>query len=73
MCNFLSGVIFEKEIYIAPMYNQSHSVLLRKLNVRDSFIVKANFVKVELLPFQNNLLSDIDKWKFVVDQDIVPE
>ncbi|MBC5688145.1 hypothetical protein H8S37_04250 [Mediterraneibacter sp. NSJ-55] len=73
MCNFLSGIIFKNEVYLAPMYNQSHSALLRKLNVRDSFIVKANWVKVELIPHENNLLSDITKWKYIVDQDIIPE
>ena len=73
MCNFLSGIIRKNEIVLAPMYNQSHSSLISKLNIHDENRLEASFVKVELLPYENNLLSDISKWRYVVDQDITPD
>lgn len=73
MCNFLSGIIRRNEIVLAPMYNQSHSALIRKLNIHDENRLEASFVKIELLPYEDNLLSDITKWRYVVDQDITPD
>lgn len=73
MCNFMSGIIRRNEIVLAPMYNQSHSALIRKLNIHDEDRLEASFVKVELLPYEDNLLSDISKWRYVVDQDITPD
>lgn len=73
MCNFMSGIIRRNEIVLAPMYNQSHSALIRKLNIHDGNRLEASFVKVELLPYEDNLLSDISKWRYVVDQDITPD
>lgn len=67
MCNFLSGIIRRNEIVLAPMYNQSHSALIRKLNIHDENRLEASFVKIELLPYEDNLLSDITKWRYVVD------
>lgn len=73
MCNFLSAVLFKNEVYIAPIYNQSHSALLRKLKVKDNNMLRTKFVKIELLPYEGNILSDVDKWRYVVDQDNTPE
>ena len=73
MCNFLSGIIRRNEIVLAPMYNQSHSALIKKLHIRDENYLEASFVKVELLPCEDDLMSDISMWKYIVDQDNTPE
>lgn len=56
------------------MYNDSHSALLRQLNIEDnSFNASKVFVRAELIPPNNNVMADIKEWKFNVDQDITPE
>lgn len=74
MCRLFSGIATKNKIYLAPAYNQSHSRLLDKLNIEDS---KKNasrvFVRMELIPKNDDLTSDVSTWKFIVDQDIVPE
>ena len=73
MCRFKSGVIFKNKVVLAPMYNDSHSSLLEMLGVEDSRSnAMRRFVRAELVP-HNNVLDDVDSWKFIVDQDIVPE
>lgn len=74
MCRLFSGIATKKKIYLAPAYNQSHSTLLEKLNIEDSTENAYRvFVRMELIPYNNDLTTDIGTWKFVVDQDVVPE
>lgn len=74
MCKFKSGIITRKGVTLAPVYNDSHSDLLRKMNIEDT---RENamrvFVRAELIPPNNDKTVDISKWKYIVDQDIVPE
>ena len=72
MCNFLSGIILRNEVVLAPLYNQSHSALLRKINIKDNNLFRSDFVKVELLPDNGDPLSDSNRWKYIVDQDNTP-
>ncbi len=73
MCNFKSGVIFKNRVALTPMYNDSHSKLLENLRIEDNTINASKmFVRAELLP-DNNETTDVSKWKFKVDQDIVPD
>ena len=56
------------------MYNDSHSALLEKLNIEDNHMnASKKFVRAELLPPNNNKTDDVSKWRFKVDQDIVPD
>lgn len=74
MCNFKSGLIFKNKVVLTPMYNESHSALLRKLNIEDSHMnASKTFVRAELLPKDDNKATDVSEWKFKVDQDIVPD
>ena len=74
MCNFMSAIVLKGKNILAPMYNQSHSRMLEKLGIEDSqYNASKVFVRAELRPYKENLLSDVDKWKFVVDQDVVPD
>lgn len=74
MCNFKSGIITRKGVTLAPIYNDSHSDLLRKMNIEDT---RENamriFVRAELIPPNNDKTVEVSKWKFRVDQDIVPD
>ena len=74
MCKFKSAIITRKGVTLTPIYNDSHSDLLRKMNIKDT---RENamrvFVRAELIPPNNDKTVEVSKWKFKVDQDIVPE
>ena len=74
MCRFKSGLIFKDRVVLAPMYNESHSRMLERMEVEDSdFNARKVFVRAELLPENDDIMSDINKWKYVVDQDVIPD
>lgn len=74
MCNFKSGLIFKNRVVLAPENNESHSGLLKSLSIEDS---RENamrmFVRAELTPENGNKMIPVEKWRFKVDQDIVPD
>lgn len=73
MCKFKSGIIFKNRVVLAPVYNDSHSALLRTLKIEDNEInAMKMFVRAELVPPEGNKMAEISKWKFIVDQDVVP-
>ena len=73
MCNFKSGIIFKNRVVLAPNGNESHSDLLESLNIKDDYINTSKvFVRAELIPENYNKALPIEKWKYKVDQDIVP-
>ena len=56
-----------------PDYD-SHSEMLEELGITDDYINASKvFVRAELVPENENVFSNIDDWKFEVDQDITPE
>lgn len=74
MCRFKSGIILKNKIVLAPKNNNSHSDLLESLNIEDnSFNAMKTFVRIELIPPNDDVLADIKTWKYVVDQDITPD
>ena len=75
MCEFKSGIIFKNRVVLAPLGDESHSNLLESLGVEDSeFNATKKFVRAELIPPEKYIItSDISKWEYRVDQDIVPE
>lgn len=74
MCRLFSGIATKNKIYLAPVYDQSHSRLLEKLNIKDTMENASRvFVRMELIPNNDDLTTDISTWMFVVDQDIVPD
>ena len=73
MCNFKSGLIFKNRVVLAPMYNDSHSALLRTMNIEDNHLNASKmFVRAELLPKNGDKTTNVSEWRFKVDQDIVP-
>ncbi len=72
MCKFKSGIILKDRIYIPDI--NSHTEMLEKLGIEDS---KENaerfFVRAELVPPNKDYFAQIDSWKYIVDQDILPD
>lgn len=74
MCNFKSGVILKNKIVLAPEGNESHSDLLESLGIADNHMnAFKTFVRAELLPKDDDKMSDVKSWRYNVDQDIVPD
>lgn len=74
MCNFYSGIILKRKTVLAPVFNQSHSILLEHLNIEDNeFNAETKFVRAELIPPDKDFTAPINKWSYKVDQDIVPD
>lgn len=74
MCRFLSGVIMKNRVVLAPIYNQSHSDLLKQLNIEDNYTNASRiFVRAELIPKNDNRTTPVDEWKFIIDQDVTPD
>lgn len=74
MCNFKSGIILKNRIVLAPEGNESHSDLLKSLKIEDNYTNASRvFVRAELTPPDNNKAIPVEKWKYKVDQDVVPD
>ena len=72
MCKLKSAIILKDRIFM-PDYD-SHSKMLEELGITDDYINASKvFVRAELAPENGDAFSDIDNWKFSVDQDITPE
>lgn len=74
MCNFKSGIILKNRVVLAPEGNESHSDLLDSLGIEDNHMnAYKTFVRAELIPKNDDKMTDVKDWKYKVDQDIVPE
>lgn len=74
MCKFKSAIITKKGVHLTPMYNDSHSAMLKGMNIEDNnFNAMRVFVRAELVPPKGDKTADISKWKYIVDQDIKPD
>jgi hypothetical protein len=74
MCRFKSGIIFKSRCVVAPGENDSHSDLLRELNVEDTYTNASRvFVRAELVSKNGEWWTDPDGWEYVVDQDVTPD
>ena len=74
MCRFKSGLILKNKVMLTPIYNESHSTMLDKCGIEDTdFNARKVFIRAELIPYEGNFMSDISKWKYIVDQDVTPD
>lgn len=74
MCQFKSGIILKNKVVLAPEENESHSDLLESLGIEDTHMnATKTFVRAELIPKDDNKCTNINEWKYRVDQDIVPD
>src|SRR5574344_1575482 len=68
------GISLKNKNVIAQGENNSHSDLLEELKIEDTVENAMRvFVRSELIPPNNEWWTDVDTWKFNVDQDIVPD
>lgn len=74
MCQFKSGIILKNKVVLTPEGNESHSDLLENLKIEDTHMNATKiFVRAELIPKDGNKYTNINEWKYRVDQDIVPD
>lgn len=74
MCRFMSAIILKKKVVLAPIYNHSHSDMLKRLDIRDSSENAGHvFVRAELVPKNDNRTTPVDEWEFIIDQDVTPD
>lgn len=74
MCNFKSGIILKNKVVLAPEGNESHSDLLESLGIEDNHMnATKTFVRAELIPKNDDKMTDVKEWRYKVDQDIVPD
>ena len=72
MCRFKSGIILKDRVFI-PEYD-SHQKMLDELGIEDNRQnAEKLFIRAELVSRDGNVLSDINNWVFIVDQDILPD
>ena len=73
MCRFKSGIIFKTRCVVATGENDSHSDLLREMNIEDTYTNASRlFVRAELVPENDEWWTDPDGWEYSVDQDVTP-
>ena len=65
-----SAIILKDRIFI-PDYD-SYPDMLEELGINDCFGA-SEVVKAELYPVDNDVFSNIDNWKFTVNQEITPD
>lgn len=74
MCQFKSGIILKNKVVLTPEGNESHSDLLESLGIEDNRMnATKTFVRAELIPKNDNKMTDVKEWRYKVDQDIVPD
>lgn len=74
MCNFKSGIILKNKVVLTPEGNESHSDLLENLGIEDNHMNAAKtFVRAELIPQNDDKMTNVREWRYKVDQDIVPD
>lgn len=74
MCQFKSGIILKNKVVLAPEENESHSDLLESLRIEDNHMnATKTFVRAELIPQNDDKMSEVKSWIYKVDQDIVPD
>lgn len=59
---------------LTPEGNESHSDLLESLGIEDTHLnASKTFVRAELIPKNDDKMTDVKEWIYKVDQDIVPD
>ena len=70
MCMFKSMLLLKDKVF-CPNYD-SHEDMINETGMEHG-PMRENFVRVEITPPDDDLKVPIDKWKYKVDQDYLPE
>lgn len=74
MCKFKSGIILKTKSVVAQGSNDSHTDLLKELNIDDTTQnAMTKFVRAELIPPNDEWWTNPDTWEINIDQDITPD
>lgn len=74
MCKFKSGIILKTRSVVAQGSNDSHTDLLKELQIEDTTQnAMTKFVRAELIPPNNEWWTNPDTWNINIDQDITPD
>ena len=72
MCKLKSCIVLKDRIF-CPDYD-SHDKMLSELKIKDTREnAEILFVRVELLPMDDDVFSPVNTWRMKVDQDILPD
>ena len=72
MCQLKSGILLKDRVFI-PDYD-SHEDMLGELKIKDTEEnAKRLFVRAELIPPNDDVFTPVSEWKYMVDQDILPD
>ena len=64
----------KNKVILTPEGNESHSDLLESLGIADTHMnASKTFVRAELIPKNDDKMTDVKDWRYRVDQDIVPD
>ena len=69
MCRAASFVVTKDKVYWSET-SDSHEDIIKEFNLHEGS--KINFVRAEIVPSGGDYRLPVRKWKFVVDQDIIP-
>ncbi len=70
----VSKNILKNKVILTPEGNESHSDLLESLRIEDNHMgASKTFVRAELIPKNDDKMTDVKEWRYKVDQDIVPD
>jgi hypothetical protein len=64
-------ILLKDKVLIGKTTN-SHSMILEQHNIKDEEL-KPNFVKVEIVPTNNNYMLPLEQWVYNIDQDYLPD
>ena len=71
MCSLKSGILLRDRAYVPD--HDSHDQMLKELGIQYDYLgASEKFVRFELSPRDDNLLTDVSTWTMKVDQDIIP-
>ena len=71
MCSLKSGILLRDRAYVPD--HDSHDQMLKELGIQDEYLgASEKFVRFELSPIDDNLLTDVSTWTMKVDKDIIP-
>ena len=64
----------KSKVVLTPEGNESHSDLLVSLGIEDTYMnASKTFVRAELIPKNDDKMTDVKDWRYIVDQDFTPD
>ena len=70
MCRAFSCIVTKgKKVLVCENPNKhSHEEIVKEHNLNDTVLINRDWVRIEIVPMCNDYTSDVDTWKFQVDE-----